>query len=591
MAIAEEDWQHIEIVGWLYQFYISERKEEVIGKVVPVSDLPAATQLFTPRWIVRYLVENALQVEGEYSVGEPVPFDPSPFTFLDPAVGSGHFLVEAYNALMGEYLRKGYRKEEAARRILEHNVYGLDIDPRAIQLASFALMMRACRDDRELLSEPVQMQLACITDSRDLDVGLEWPVEEFGVTSSDLVSLKELFAEASGRGSLIRVPQRVEDRLPQLRQLCEIPPPPQILEHGWEVLKQLVLQASMLSRRYDVVATNPPYMGSRAIPASLKAFARKEYPEAKRDLFACFIVRALELAKANGRAALITTTSWMFLSSYQDLRSRLLRETTLRAMADLGEGAFGSISGAVVQTTAFVLGNRYEAGNKPIVHRLVEGKEKDKEAALRAGRNRFAALSQDDFGLIPGSPVVYWASEGIRRLFRDGRPLGELVEAKHGLTTGKNDLFLRRWWEVDKGRIGFGMQDREEALQSGRKWFACNKGGSFRKWYGNHEYVVNWENDGEAMRKFATVGDVKRGTRLDNPDYYFRPAVTWSKVTSGPSSFRFGVGGDIFDQAGDSAFHPDISRLTSIAAYCNTPVFRAAAKLINSNSKLSGRRF
>ena len=288
VAIAEEDWQHIEIVGWLYQFYISERKEEVIGKMVPVSDLPAATQLFTPRWIVRYLVQNALQVEGEYSVGEPVPFDPAPFTFLDPAVGSGHFLVEAYNALMGEYLRQGYRKEEAARRIVEHNVYGLDIDPRAIQLASFALMMRACRDDRELLSEPVQMQLACITDSRDLDVDMEWPVDEYGVTSSDLVSLKELFAEASGRGSLIRVPQRVEDRLPQLRQLCEDTPPPDLLEHGWEVLKQLVLQASMLSRRYDVVATNPPYMGSKSIPPLLKAFCSEGVPRGEAGLVCMF---------------------------------------------------------------------------------------------------------------------------------------------------------------------------------------------------------------------------------------------------------------------------------------------------------------
>ena len=251
-------------------------------------------------------------------------------------------------------------------------------------------------------------------------------------------------------------------------------------------------------------------------------------------------------------------------------------------MAHLGARAFGAISGEVVQTTAFVLGNRYEAGNKPIVHRLVEGKEKEKEAAMRAGRNRFATLSQDDFVLIPGSPVVYWASEGIRRLFRDGRPLGELVEAKHGLKTGNNDLFLRRWWEVDIGRIGFGMQDRAEALQSGRKWFPCNKGGSFRKWYGNHEYVVNWESDGAAIRRYGTEDGGRPRSGASNTQYYFQPAVTWAKVASGPSSFRLGFGGDIFETAGNCAFHEDLSYLLLLTSYCNTTILPAICKLISS---------
>ncbi len=582
-AIEEEDWQHIEIVGWLYQFYISERKEEVIGKVVPVEDLPAATQLFTPRWIVRYLVQNALGVEGEYSV---VPasfsFDPARFTFLDPAVGSGHFLVEAYDALMGVYLQRGYRKEEAVRRILEDNLFGLDIDPRAVQLASFALMMKGRRDDRELLTRPVRLKLACITRSAELDtqqLAAAIPLAEYGLERSDLEALKELFAEASGRGSLIRVPKRVQECLPRLRQMGD---QSKDMHGGQELLVRLADQASMLSRRYDAVATNPPYMVSNLMHGSVKAFARKEYPAAKRDLFACFIVRALELAKDDGCAALVTMHSWMFLSSYQRLRVKLLQETSLKTMAHLGARAFGAISGEVVQTTAFVLEKKYKAGHKPVVHRLVEGKEQDKERALREGRNRFDHIPQDDFRLIPGSPVVYWVSEGMRRLFRDGTPLGELVEAKVGLSTGKNDLFLRRWWEVDIGRVGFGMKNRKEARESGRKWFPCNKGGPFRKWYGNHEYVVNWENDGEAMRAFGTENGGRRRSSVSNTQYYFRPALTWSAVTSGPLSFRLGGGGDIFDQTGYCVFHNSNLQLRKLAAYVNTPVFRELATVLNS---------
>ncbi len=581
-AIEEEDWQHIEIVGWLYQFYISERKEEVIGKVVPVEDLPAATQLFTPRWIVRYLVQNALGVEGEYSV---VPasfsFDPARFTFLDPAVGSGHFLVEAYDALMGVYLQRGYRKEEAVRRILEDNLFGLDIDPRAVQLASFALMMKGRRDDRELLTRPVRLKLACITRSAELDtqqLAAAIPLAEYGLERSDLEALKELFAEASGRGSLIRVPQRVQECLPRLRQMGD---QWKDMHGGQELLVRLADQASMLSRRYHAVATNPPYMVSNLMHGSVKAFARKEYPAAKRDLFACFIVRALELAKDDGCAALVTMHSWMFLSSYQRLRVKLLQETSLKTMAHLGARAFGAISGEVVQTTAFVLENWYKAGHKPVVHRLVEGKEQDKERALREGRNRFDHIPQDDFRLIPGSPVVYWVSEGMRRLFRDGTPLGELVEAKVGLSTGNNDLFLRRWWEVDIGRIGFGMKNRKEARESGRKWFPCNKGGPFRKWYGNHEYVVNWENDGEAMRAFGTEDGGRQRSVIRNPDYYFRPALTWSKVATGPTSFRLGEGGDIFETAGNCAFHKDCFPLRLVTSYCNTPILPAVAELIS----------
>ncbi len=582
-AIEEEDWQHIEIVGWLYQFYISERKEEVIGKVVPVEDLPAATQLFTPRWIVRYLVQNALGVEGEYSV---VPasfsFDPARFTFLDPAVGSGHFLVEAYDALMGVYLQRGYRKEEAVRRILEDNLFGLDIDPRAVQLASFALMMKGRRDDRELLTRPVRLKLACITRSAELDtqqLAAAIPLAEYGLERSDLEALKELFAEASGRGSLIRVPKRVQECLPRLRQMGD---QWKDMHGGQELLVRLADQASMLSRRYDAVATNPPYMVSNLMHGSVKAFARKEYPAAKRDLFACFIVRALELAKDDGCAALVTMHSWMFLSSYQRFRVKLLQETSLKTMAHLGARAFGAISGEVVQTTAFVLEKKYKAGHKPVVHRLVEGKEQDKEQALREGRNRFDHIPQDDFRLIPGSPVVYWVSEGMRWLFRDGTPLGELVEAKVGLQTGNNDLFLRRWWEVDVGRIGFGMKNRKEARESGRKWFPCNKGGSFRKWYGNHEYVVNWENDGEAIRAFGTEDGGRRRSNVSNTQYYFRPALTWSDITSGPLSFRLGEGGDIFNNKGHCAFHEDPSQLVLLTAYCNTPVCHGLAQLINS---------
>ena len=540
-GIEESAWDSIEIVGWLYQFYISERKAQVIGKVVETEDIPAATQLFTPNWIVKYLVQNSLgaawlatypnsplahrmdyhiapakqseKVQAALATLTPDTLNPEALTLIDPAVGSGHILVEAYDLFKAIYLERGYGRREIPRLIIERNLYGLDIDPRAAQLASFALLMKGLADDPGLLEQPVRLNVMAIVNSTNLDVEqLEQRISlsDHGLTRSDLFALKELFLHASTFGSLIQVPSAVTAKLPDMAHLCAAQSDNAFLSDVLHGLRRLVTQAQVLSRRYDAVVTNPPYMGSRSMNARLKRYARTQFSDARRDLFACFMQRGFSLAADGGYNAMVTMQSWMFLSSFEGFRERLFKEATLRSMAHLGARAFGSISGEIVQTTAFAFQRCSVPGYTPVFFRLLSGGEPDKKQALGAFRNKYEGTTQAEFQKIPGSPIVYWISDRFRALFEHGTPLGELVDARVGLQTANNDRFLRRWWEVDIARIGFGMKNRDEALRSGRKWFPHNKGGVFRKWYGNHEYVVNWEDDGLEIRAYGTEGGGKR---------------------------------------------------------------------------------
>ena len=611
-GIEESAWNSIEIVGWLYQFYISERKTQVIGKVVETEDIPAATQLFTPNWIVKYLVQNSLgaawlatypnsslahrmdyhiapakqseKVQATLAALTPGTLNPEALTLIDPAVGSGHILVEAYDLFKAIYLERGYGRREIPRLIIESNLYGLDIDPRAAQLASFALLMKGLADDPGLLEQPVRLNVMAIVNSTNLDVEqLEQRISlsDHGLTRSDLFALKELFLHASTFGSLIQVPSAVTAKLPDMARLCAAQSDNAFLADVLHGLSRLVTQAQVLSRRYDAVVTNPPYMGSKSMNARLKRYARTQFSDARRDLFACFMQRGFSLAADGGYNAMVTMQSWMFLSSYEVFRERLLKEATLRSMAHLGARAFGSISGEIVQTTAFAFQRCSVPGYRPVFFRLLSGGEPDKKQALGAFRNKHEGTTQAQFRKIPGSPIVYWLSDRFRALFEHGTPLGELVEAKEGLKTGQNDRFLRRWWEVDIDRIGFGMKNRDEALHSGRKWFPHNKGGAFRKWYGNHEYVVNWEDDGREIRAFGTESGGKPRSSASASKYYFNPALTWSDVTSGPPAFRLNEGGDIHGTTGHCAFELDEAPLLLIAGYCNTPVVGALANALN----------
>ena len=508
-GIDESAWRQIEIIGWLYQFYISEKKSQVIGKVVASEDIPAATQLFTPNWIVKYLLQNSLgaqwlatyphsqlkaemdyyiepveqtdEVTAQLAAITPSTLNPEALTLIDPACGSGHILVEAYDLFKAIYLERGYQKRDVVRLILEKNLFGLDIDGRAAQLTGFALMMKARADDRRVFERGVELNVMALVDSKGFDAerlaqGVD--LADYGLQLDDLTELKRLFEHATTFGSLTQVPKGLAAKLPALKQLSEAPDQDLFESGALKWLGLLVRQAEMLTAQYDAVVANPPYMGSKGMNALVKKFAKDQFPDAKSDLFACFIERGYTLAKEAGYDAMVTMQSWMFLSSFEKMRERMLQEKTIGTMAHLGARAFGSISGEVVQTTACILQNRSPQGYKPVFFRLLDGGEAEKSMALANGEKRFDMTAQDEFKKLPGSPVAYWVSARVRAVFEEGTLLGKLLDAKQGLATADNDQFLRRWHEVDHGKCSYDSKSRDDAAQSGKKWFPYNKGES-----------------------------------------------------------------------------------------------------------------
>lgn len=578
-GIDESAWAQIEIIGWLYQFYISEKKDQVIGKVVASEDIPAATQLFTPNWIVKYLVQNSLgaqwlatypnssikgqmeyyiepaeqtdEVTAQLAAITPGTLDPETLTLIDPASGSGHILVEAYDLFKAIYLERGFQKRGVAQLILEKNLFGLDIDGRAAQLTGFALMMKGRADDPQLFERGVKLNVMALVDSSGFDTGglaQRVNLADYGLQLGNLKELKWLFEHATTFGSLIQVPKRLEVELLALKQLSKSTTQDLFVSDALKRLGLLVRQAELLAGQYDAVVANPPYMGSKGMNALVKKFAKYHFPAAKSDLFACFIERGYTLAKDAGHNAMVTMQSWMFLSSFQKMRERMLREKTIGTMAHLGARAFGSISGEVVQTTACVLQNRSPQGHKPVFLRLLDGGETEKRTALAGGEKRFDTTAQDEFKKIPGSPVVYWVSDQFRQAFNDGTALKYYAEIKHGLSTGKNAAVVRRWTEVDTMEFGLKYGTREDALSSGRKWFPYNKGGNFRKWYGNCEFVLRYDKFGnELMSSFP-------GHRHDGKSHYFLEGVTWTFISSSSFAARYTPSGFVFDVAGSSLF-------------------------------------
>ena len=643
----EADWQHVEIIGWLYQFYISERKDEVIGKVVKSEDIPAATQLFTPNWIVKYMIENSLgrlwlqtypqsalrermayyiepaaqdeTVAREIAAHTPASLDPEALSVLDPACGSGHILVEAYDLLKAIYLERGYARRDIPRLILERNLYGLDIDERAAQLAGFALLMKARADDRRILDagdaaprlnvmatgdsahlDPDELARALTKGTRHrpaaqpliasdrlfddfarqrvLSVEAE-PQPSFGFAGASErlrspgagVSVKhettetngigatmrgivELFRDARTLGSLVSVPDDVVKGLGGLRARCEAALVESDL-YGREAAAAvlgLVRQAEMLAARYDCVVANPPYMGTKYYNSGLKKFVNAKYAKGKADLYGCFVLRCVDLCKANGRVAMLTIPNWMFLSSFEELRRDVISNLHIETLVHNGRGVFGSDFGSC----AFVLANEQKPSAKGTFKRLfdVQGSVANNEELSNRffGRSIFQA-SSDDFKKVPGSPIAYWVRDEVRQVFVKGKSLNKLAELKQGLATADNNSFLRQWFEVDVGRIGFGLSSREEAQRSGRKWFPYNKGGDFRKWFGNQDYVVNWENDGQAIRSFSDDTGYIR-SRAQNTQFYFKQGVTWTDISSSSFGVRFLPQGSLFDVSGSCLF-------------------------------------
>ncbi|WP_411725280.1 BREX-1 system adenine-specific DNA-methyltransferase PglX [Methyloglobulus sp.] len=604
-AIPEEDWSQVEIIGWLYQFYISEKKDQVIGKVVKSEDIPAATQLFTPNWIVQYLVQNSVGrlwlmanpastlksqwtyyiepaeqtpevqvqldalIQSRINQDSPLPqgegpgerggstLNPETITVLDPACGSGHILVEAYEVLKAIYLERGYQSRSIPRLILEKNLFGLDIDDRAAQLAGFALLMKARADDRRLFDNPPKLNVQALQDSKGLDANeLAQVLSGYAsLTRPTIASLLDTFVHAKTFGSLIQIPPNLNAQLSMMEANLKL-----AIQNG-NLLAQpaafnllpLVRQALILGMQFDAVVANPPYMGGKGMNAALKEYAKLTFPDSKSDLFAMFIERGFEWCKPSGFNSMVTMQSWMFLSSFEGMREKLLADRTIITMAHLGARAFSEISGEVVQTTAFVLQGQHFSGYKPVFFRLVDGQEEQKETTLRTGKNRLEAMIQDDFGKIPGQPLVYWLSKQLVSSFSN-KKISDVGDTRVGCQTSDNNRFLRLWHEVNYDKFQADCPNRDIAAKSNKKWFPYNKGGSARKWFGNLEYVINWENDGKDVFDFAR-GLYGSPTRIvKNGDYYFRESITWSKVSSGVPSFRYQPNGAVFDVAGASLF-------------------------------------
>ncbi len=567
-SIDEGAWGQIEIIGWLYQFYISEKKDQVIGNVVASEDIPAATQLFTPNWIVKYLVQNSLgaqwlaayphsqlkgqmdyyiepaeqtdEVKAQLAAITPSTLNPEMLTLIDPASGSGHILVEAYDLFKAIYLERGYRQRDVARLILEKNLFGLDIDGRAAQLTGFALMMKGRADDRRLFERGVELNVMALQDSKGFDaerLAQCVSLPDYGLTDSDLTELKQLFEHASTFGSLIQVPEGLAAKLPALKQLSEATSQDLFVSDALTHLAALVRQAEMLATQYDAVVANPPYMGSKFHAPVLKKFLKDHYKGYEKDMFSAFIDRDLAFSKPHGRLGFMSPFVWMFLSSHEHMRTRLIDEETITSLIQLEYSGF---EGATVPICTFTLQKGHVASPKGCFIRLSDFRGSDSQAprTLEAIRNRdcgwFFEATQDEFKKIPGSPVAYWVSERVREVFEEGTLLGKLVDAKQGLATTDNDQFLRRWHEVDQGKCSYDSKSRDAAVQSGKKWFPHNKGGMFRKWYGNQDYLVNWENDGREIKQNI----VKKypylkgnpGFVAKNPGYYFQESLTGHPV-------------------------------------------------------------
>lgn len=574
--IPEEDWAEVEIIGWLYQFYISEKKDQVIGKVVKSEDIPAATQLFTPNWIVQYLVQNSvgrlwlmanptstLKAEWPYYIepAEQTPevnaqldaliqtrmaedggsLNPESITVLDPACGSGHILVEAYALLKGIYLERGYRLRDIPRLILEKNLYGLDIDDRAAQLAGFALLMKARADDRRLFNDPPRLKVLSLQESKGLDLDeLATHLAPFGVERATVKALLDTFEHAKTFGSLIQIPDALNAQLPSLAEaLAKANETGDLYaQAAAQDLLVLVEQAQVLGCKFDAVVANPPYMGSNGMDPSLKIFIREHFDDSKSDLFASFIERSYSLLRKEGYGAMITMQTWMFLSSFEKMRLRLLRERSIQSMVHIGFNSFPSMNSKIALATAFVTqaagGTRYR-GTFVNLNSAPESADKNLVFLERDSSN-YHFVTGDDLLALPGGRVAYWVSDRARMAFRDGFSLSEIAKPRIGMRTGDDVRFVRRWFEVDMFRFAKPNGSPFSSLGDNPKWVPFLKGGDFRKWYGNYEHVVDWENDGYEIKKltiqkYPGLSWENLGWKISNEEYYFAPCITWSDIS------------------------------------------------------------
>lgn len=614
-TIPEENWKDaVQIIGWLYQYYNSVPKDKVFENLkknikIKKEDIPAATQLFTPDWIVRYMVENSLgriyidhrKNEGIYGDGrgsdEMTPskveakrifnerdiasemgwkyflpeaeqtedvrkrldaqlsttlteFNVKEIKVIDPCMGSGHILVYAFDVLMQIYMARGYAQRDAVKSIIENNIFGLDIDERASQLAYFAVMMVAVKYDNRFLTRGSktipQPNVYSIVESNHIDsIALESFINGDEKLKAAMDSIIADMHDAKEYGSIIDVKavdfDALFSRFDELKSEINM-----YTMSMLDTLLPMVKVAFALAQNYDVVVTNPPYMGSGSMDGILSDYVKKYYPDSKSDLFAVFIERCGQMAKENRYQAMITQHAWMFLASYEKLRNKLLSINTVN-MAHLGARAFEEIGGEVVQTTSFVFRKSHIESFKGVYYRLIEPiTQKGKEDMFLAGENLYEA-EQDNFSTIPGMPIAYWVSSQIMKAYTVGTPLSEFAEPKQGLKTGDNNIFLRLWFEINENNSSVLSWSKT------KKWFPCNKGGEYRRWYGNNEYVIDWENDGYKLKNFRHA-DGRQKSRPQNLQYMMRRGLTYTNISTGNLGIRYCHDGFLFDAAGSMIF-------------------------------------
>ncbi|WP_454167805.1 BREX-1 system adenine-specific DNA-methyltransferase PglX [Microbacterium lacticum] len=585
-VLTEDVCQDVEVIGWLYQFYISERKDEVFAgfkknKKAGADEIPAATQLFTPHWIVRYLVENSvgrlwmlnhpasrLVDQMDYyiaPVDEETDFlkitAPEELTVIDPACGSGHMLTYAFDLLYAIYEEEGYAPSQIPSLILTNNIYGTEIDPRAGALAAFALTMKAAAKRKIFLKNPVEPNICVLEPISFSTDELTYLVTKDGDRQADEAFWNQ-FADADTFGSLIKPNPALTFRLE--RHLATLDDEGDILRAdalGWA--QQVIRQAKFLVSRYSAVVANPPYMGRGAMSDELARFADRSYPHSKSDLFAMFIERCRMLAADRGLTAMVTMQSWMFLPSLKRLRVQVLEHSELGSLAHIGAKGFDSIGGEVVQTCAFALWNRTPTSKKCVWLRLVDGANEQAKADIVLSGERRYELSQDQLLKLPNAAMAYWLSDAVRSAYEGRNSVANLVTSDGQTKTGDNDRFLRYWWEVSYSDFGWG-----------NKWVLHPKGGGNRRWFGNVYSVIDWSEPARTHYRRDRVARIL-------PEYLWnRPGISWSNIsTSASLGFRLLSPGQIFNLKAPTVYPHDADMLPELLGYLNSPV---ASYLVSS---------
>ncbi|HBA7056110.1 TPA: BREX-1 system adenine-specific DNA-methyltransferase PglX, partial [Escherichia coli] len=606
--IPEEDWEQVEVIGWLYQFYISEKKDAVIGKVVKSEDIPAATQLFTPNWIVQYLVQNSVGrqwlqtypdsplkdkmeyyiepaeqtpgVQAQLAAITPASIEPESIKVLDPACGSGHILIEAYNVLKNIYEERGYRGRDIPQLILENNIFGLDIDDRAAQLSGFALLMMARQDDRRIFTRDVRLNIVSLQESLHLDIAKLWQqlnfhqqvqtgsmgdmfAENTALTQTDsaeyqlLMRTLKRFVNAKTLGSLIQVPQEEEaelkvflDALYRLEQEGDLQQ-----KAAAKAFIPFIQQAWILAQRYDAVVANPPYMGSKGMNGELKEFAKNNFPDSKSDLFAMFIERGFLWLKNAGFNSMVTMQSWMFLSSFENMRKNILTNYTIETMVHMGNGvmkiAFGTNATVFRNTnTPSYKGSFSYAENDDI-------NEKGYPEEFPVKNERLKNATASDFKKIPGYPIAYWLPN--LSIFNNMKA-SDLCKSGGRCKTHNDSKYVRYFWEVD---------------MNSSKWRPFEKGGEYRKWYGNNYYIIDWSS--AAQQFYASNGG------MINNQFLNRTGITWQTVTSKKNAFRLKQKSSIYSSVSPCLFFEkdDKNDILNTLASLNSEVIAYIMKAVN----------